>query len=87
MIIQRDKYLNRLIERMNNGQIKVITGIRRCGKSYLLFRLFSDYLRRNGIDSEHIIEVALDDDLNENLRNPQELSKYIRSRITPDGQY
>ena len=87
MDIQRDRYLNRLIERMNNGQIKVITGIRRCGKSYLLFRLFSDYLRRNGIDDSHIIELALDDDENERLRNPQELSKYLRSRITPDGNY
>lgn len=87
MNIQRDKYLDRLIERMNNGQIKVITGIRRCGKSYLLFRLFSNYLRQNGVDDNHIIELALDDDVNESLRNPQELSKYLRSRITPDGNY
>ena len=87
MNIQRDRYLGRLIERMNNGQIKVITGIRRCGKSYLLFRLFSDYLRRNGVDGNHIIELALDDDENEYLRNPQELSQYLRSRISPDGNY
>jgi len=87
MIIQRDRYLNRLIERMNNGQIKVITGIRRCGKSYLLFKLFADYLRRNGVDDNHIIELALDDDQNESLRNPHELSLYLRSRIKPDGLY
>ena len=87
MIIRRDRYLNRLIERMNNGQIKVITGIRRCGKSYLLFRLFSDYLRRNGVDDSHIIELALDDDLNEHLRDPQNLSKYLRARIKRDGNY
>ena len=87
MIIRRDRYLNRLIERMNNGQIKVITGIRRCGKSYLLFGLFSDYLRRNGVDDSHIIELALDDDLNEHLRDPQNLSKYLRARIKRDGNY
>ena len=87
MIIRRDRYLNRLIERMNNGQIKVITGIRRCGKSYLLFGLFSDYLRRNGVDDSHIIELALDDDLNEHLRDPQKLSNFIRARIKPEGNY
>ena len=87
MEFQRKRYLNKLIQRKNNGQIKVVTGIRRCGKSYLLFTLFADYLKQNGVDDEHIIEVALDDDLNEHLRDPHELSLYLRARITPNGQY
>ena len=87
MEFQRERYLNKLIQRMNNGQVKVITGIRRCGKSYLLFTLFADYLKQNGVDDEHIIEVALDDALNEHLRDPHELALYLRSRVTSDGQY
>lgn len=66
---------------MNNGLIKVITGIRRCGKSYLLFNLFYDYLRESGVAEDCIIRIALDDDKNENLRDYKELSKYIRSQI------
>lgn len=81
-IIRRDEYLERLISRMGNGLIKVITGIRRCGKSYLLFNLFHDYLIRTGVKEEQIIMVALDDDASLKYRNPDELSKYIRSRIT-----
>ena len=87
MQFQRDRYLNKLIQRMNNGQVKVVTGIRRCGKSYLLFTLFADYLKQNGVDDEHIIEVALDEALNEHLRDPHELALYLRDRIKPDGQY
>lgn len=87
MEFQRERYLNKLIQRMNNGQIKVVTGIRRCGKSYLLFTLFADYLKRNGVDDEHIIEIALDDALNEPLHNPHELALYLRARIKPDGRY
>lgn len=87
MQFQRDRYLNKLIQRMNNGQVKVVTGIRRCGKSYLLFTLFADYLKKNGVDDEHIIEVALDEALNEHLRDPHELALYLRDRIKPDGQY
>ena len=60
MEIRRDRYLNRLIDRMHNGMVKVVTGIRRCGKTYLLFNLFGDYLRSEGVDDEHIIELALD---------------------------
>lgn len=78
--IRRDEYLERLISRVGNGLIKVITGIRRCGKSYLLFNLFHDYLIRTGVKEEHIIMVALDDDASLKYRNPDELSKYIRSR-------
>ncbi|MCL1895512.1 MAG: AAA family ATPase, partial [Clostridiales bacterium] len=59
MEIQRDVYLNRLIDRRGNGSIKIVTGIRRCGKSYLLFKLYYDYLRACGIDDSRIIRVAL----------------------------
>jgi len=82
MHIKRDRYLNKLISRKENGLIKVITGIRRCGKSYLLFNIFYDYLISTGIREEQIITVALDDDTNAAYRDPSELSKYIRSKIT-----
>lgn len=81
MEIKRDRYLNRLIDRMHNGMVKVITGIRRCGKTYLLFNLFGDYLRSEGVDDEHIIEVALDVGENADLRDPAALSSFLRSRI------
>ena len=77
-IIRRDSYLNRLIEKKENGLIKVITGIRRCGKSYLLFNLFYDYLAESGVKEEQIITVALDDDAFVQYRDPDELSKYLR---------
>ncbi len=73
--------LNRLIDRIHNGTVKVVTGIRRCGKTYLLFNLFGDYLRSEGIDDEHIIEVALDVEENAALRDPTALSAYLRSKI------
>ena len=57
MEIQRDLYLNKLLSRRHNGMIKVITGMRRCGKSYLLFNLFSDALRKDGVDDKHIIQI------------------------------
>ena len=76
-----DVYLNRLIARMNNGMVKVVTGIRRCGKTYPLFRLFKDHLLESGIDSDHIIEVALDDEESSALRDPQALSAHLRSKI------
>ena len=81
MEIRRDRYLNRLIDRMHNGMIKVITGIRRCGKTYLLFNLFGKYLRSEGIKDDHIIEVALDIEQNASLRNPRVLSEYLHSKI------
>lgn len=87
MKIQRDRYLQQLIDRIGNGLIKVVTGIRRCGKSFLLFTLFTDYLRANGVTDDHIIQIALDDDLNEKYRDPHELSKYVRSRIKDSGKY
>ena len=86
-IINRDIYLSRLIDKKENGLIKVITGIRRCGKSYLLFYLFRDYLISSGVKEEQIISIALDDDICEQYRNPDELSKYIRSRIVNKAMY
>ena len=62
--MERNLYLDKLIRRKNNGMIKVITGIRRCGKTYLLFELFYDHLLQSGVDQEHIIKIALDDRMN-----------------------
>lgn len=81
MEIRRDKYINDLKIRMNNGAIKVITGIRRVGKSYILFRLFYKYLIELGTPEDRIIRIALDDDQNEELRDAEALSKYIRSLV------
>ncbi|MGN0470731.1 MAG: ATP-binding protein [Acutalibacteraceae bacterium] len=86
-IIRRDTYLNRIIDKMENGLIKVITGIRRCGKSFLLFNLFHDYLIESGVKEEQIISIALDDDTFVQYRNPDELSKYIRSKIVNKDMY
>ena len=87
-LIQRNRYLQKLIDRKENGLVKVITGIRRCGKSYLLFKLFYNYLIESGVGEDHIITVALDDDENVRYRDPTELSKYIRSRLTDkNGMY
>ena len=72
---------------MENGLIKVITGIRRCGKSFLLFNLFHDYLIENGIEEKQIISIALDDDLFVNYRDPDKLSKYIRGKIVNSDMY
>ena len=85
--IKRDAYLNRLIDKKENGLIKVITGIRRCGKSYLLFNLYHDYLISQGIKEEQIIQIPLDDDQFVQYRNPDELSQYIRSRIVNNDMY
>ena len=86
-VIKRDSYLNRIINKKENGLIKVITGIRRCGKSYLLFNLFYDYLIESGVKEEQIITIALDDDTNIQYRDPDELSKYVRSRIVNKDMY
>lgn len=87
MIIQRDYYLDRLIAAKGNRMIKIITGIRRCGKSFLLFELFHQHLTAEGIDDNHIIEVALDDRLNMEYRNPDNLLSYIKNRITDNEKY
>ena len=86
-IIQRDEYLSRIIDRKENGLIKVITGIRRCGKSFLLFNLFYDYLIQSGVKEEQIITIALDDDTFVKYRDPDELSKYIRGKIVNSDMY
>lgn len=79
--IKRDNYLQKIVDRKENGLIKVITGIRRCGKSFLLFNLFYDYLIDNGVKPEQIITIALDDDRLVQYRDPAVLSEYIRSKI------
>ena len=85
--IKRDIYLNRLIERKENGAIKVITGIRRCGKSYLLFNLYYDYLISCGIGKDRIIKIALDDEDAENLTDAKDLSAFIKERIKDENTY
>ena len=85
-MINRDRYLNKLIRKKENGLVKVITGIRRCGKSYLLFEIYHQYLNQIGVDDEHIIELSLDDDMNIRYRNPLELGQYIRSLIIDKEQ-
>ena len=81
MVIRRDRYLERLISKQNNGMIKVITGIRRCGKSYLLFNLFYDHLLASGTPEDNIICIALDDVENEAYRDPYRLHSYIKERV------
>lgn len=83
-MIKRDYYLNKLIRKMNNGLIKVITGIRRCGKSFLLFHIFRDYLLSQGIKKENIISVELDRLSFEKLRDPYKLYEYILNHIKSD---
>ena len=85
-MINRDRYLNKLIRKKENGLVKVITGIRRCGKSYLLFEIYHQYLNQIGVDDDHIIELSLDDDVNIRYRNPLELGQYIRSLIIDKEQ-
>ena len=81
MIIQRKRYLEQLIAKRGNGRIKIITGIRRCGKSYLLFDLFVSYLHSIGVGNEQIVSLRLDEIANARYRNPIELDKFIRERI------
>jgi predicted AAA+ superfamily ATPase len=87
MEIKRDKYLQKLINRMDNGMIKVITGIRRIGKSYLVFNLFKNYLLNQSIDEKHIISIELDVFENKKYRNPQTIMQYIKSLIIDDEKY
>ena len=87
MEIQRNAYLQQLIERKNNGMIKVITGIRRCGKSYLLFKLYYRYLVESGVDPSRILAVPLDDDEHEELRDSKLLGAYIKSRISDEDMW
>ncbi len=87
MHIPRDYYLKKLISREKNGLIKVVTGVRRCGKSYLLFHIFHDYLIEKGIEPSHIIEIALDDRSNLKLRDPDVMLAYVKKQITDDQDY
>lgn len=87
MEIKRDRYLNLLISKKHNGLIKVITGMRRCGKSYLLFTLFKDYLLSEGIEKSHIIEIAFDVYENKQYRDPDVLYPYLKEQLKDDGMY
>lgn len=87
MEIKRNRYLNTLISKKHNGLIKVITGMRRCGKSYLLFTLFKEHLLSDGIDEDHIIEIAFDAFENKKYRNPDVLYPYLKEQIKDDAMY
>lgn len=87
MKIKRDYYLNKLIQHKKNGLVKIVTGVRRCGKSYLLFQLFRDHLLEGGIKDDHIISIALDDYGNRQLLDPDELYRYVKSRIADDEDH
>lgn len=87
MIVNRDIHLQKLIRSKHNGMIKVITGMRRCGKSYLLFNLFVGHLKSGGVDDAHIIKVDLEDRRNKRLNDPDRLLEYIDAQLTDDGQY
>ena len=83
--ISRESYLNELINRKENGLIKVITGIRRCGKSYLLFDIYYDYLLSQGVSEQNVVKISLEDDENEELRDSKKLAGYIRDRLKNNG--
>ena len=87
MEIQRDYYLNELISKEKNGLIKIITGLRRSGKTFLLFNLFYKYLLNKGIEKSHIIDIALDDRRNKELRNPDNMLEFINEKIIDDDLY
>ena len=87
MIIKRDKYLDELIGWKHTDLIKIVMGLRRCGKSFLLFNLFHQHLLSSGTDESHIIEIALDDISNEALREPFRMLEYVKSKIKDDNQY
>ena len=87
MVIERNQYLNEIIKKKDNGRVKIITGIRRCGKSYLLFNLYKGYLLQNGINEEQIVEIALDEVENIQYRDPFALNEYIKNRVNSDKKY
>ena len=87
MIIDRETYLQQLIDARQNGFIKVVTGPRRCGKSFLLTTIFHNYLVGKGVSEDHIIEIALEDRINKALRDPDKMLDYVRSRITDNELY
>ena len=87
MEIKRDAYLNQLISHKHNGFIKIISGIRRCGKSYMLFELFYNHLLENGVNEDHIISIQLDTREHEKYRNPDECTSYVKERIQDKDMY
>ena len=86
MLFERSRYTDALISRMWNGRIKVLTGLRRCGKSTVLFELFYNRLRESGTAADNIIRIALDDDINRELRDPYRLSEYVREKCRDESQ-
>lgn len=87
MVVKRDAYLNRLISKKHNGLIKVVTGVRRCGKSYLLFNLFKEHLLSEGVDKNHIIEIAFDAFENKRFQDPYVLMPYLKEQIADEKMY
>ena len=87
MIIERKKYMQQLVQSKHNGLVKIITGIRRCGKSFLLFNLFKSQLEKEGIDKEHIVEMAFDDFANREYRDPEKFYQYVKAQIKDGRMY
>ena len=87
MNINRDYYLNQLISLRGNDMVKIVTGVRRCGKSYLLFTLFRDWLLDNGVREDHIIAINLENRMNKEMRDPDRLLEYVDARMVDKGQY
>lgn len=87
MVVRRDIYLNKLISKKHNGLIKVVTGVRRCGKSYLLFNLFKEHLLSSGVDRKNIIEIAFDSFENKRYQDPYVLMPYLKEQIADDRMY
>ena len=87
MVVKRDAYLNKLISKKHNGLIKVVTGVRRCGKSYLLFNLFKEQLLSEGVDKKHIIEIAFDAFENKRFQDPYVLMPYLKEQIADNEMY
>jgi predicted AAA+ superfamily ATPase len=85
--VKRDVYLSKLISKKHNGLIKVVTGVRRCGKSFLLFNLFKEHLRSEGVDSNHVIEIAFDAFENKRFQDPYVLMPYLKEQIADDGMH
>ena len=87
MVIERNKYLQELVSCRHNGLVKIITGMRRCGKSFLLFRLYRRFLEDNGVANDHIVEMAFDDYAFKEFRNPDKFYAYVKGRIIDDQPY
>ena len=85
--IKRELYVDRLLSKRRNGKVKIITGIRRCGKSYLLSHLFKDRLLAEGVSADHILEIALDRRENADLRDPNRLYAWVLARLRDEAPY